>query len=118
MTAAPLALLASGKKGVSVATVTLRANLLPYCECQDSCALACGSGPVPSSMALLLIGRCDGRHYIVGLRYSLCCEQTSSQQQALPEQAKVRGVAIDKISIHLVPFPCCVFMNKQMVRAI
>ena len=35
-TAAPLALARSGRNGVIVATVTLRANLLPYWECHDS----------------------------------------------------------------------------------
>jgi hypothetical protein len=50
-TAAPLALAGSGRNGVIVATVTLRANLLPYCECQDSGAVASGSVPVPISTA-------------------------------------------------------------------
>ena len=35
-TAAPLALAGSGRNGVIVATVTLRANWLPYWECHDS----------------------------------------------------------------------------------
>ena len=50
-TAAPLALAGSGRNGVSVATVTLRANWLPYWECHDSGAVASGSGPVPISIA-------------------------------------------------------------------
>jgi hypothetical protein len=41
----------SGRNGVSVATVTLRAKTLPYWLCQDSGTVALGSGPVPSSMA-------------------------------------------------------------------
>src|SRR4030095_9257980 len=51
-TAAPLALARSGRKGVSVATVTFRANLLPYSLCQDSGVFAPGSAPVPMSIAL------------------------------------------------------------------
>ena len=50
-TAAPLALAGSGRNGVIVATVTLRANLLPYWKCQDSGAFASGSGAVPISIA-------------------------------------------------------------------
>src|SRR5215212_8332988 len=50
-TAAPDALDGSGRYGVSVATVTLRAKRLPYWLCQDSFAVAPGSGPVPSSIA-------------------------------------------------------------------
>ena len=51
-TAAPLALAGSGRKGVNVATVTLRANRLPYWLCQDSGFLASGRGPVPISIAV------------------------------------------------------------------
>jgi len=51
ITAAPVALAGSGRKGVSVATVTLRANTLPYWLCQLSCTVAPGSAPVPSTMA-------------------------------------------------------------------
>jgi len=39
-TAAPVAVAGSGRKGVSVATVTLRAKTLLYCECHDSAAVA------------------------------------------------------------------------------
>lgn len=35
-----------------MATVTLRANLLPYWLCQDSGLVPPGSGPVPISIAL------------------------------------------------------------------
>src|SRR5919206_3906222 len=49
ITAAPVAFDGSGRKGLRVATVTLRANLLPYWLCQDSGAVAPGNGPVPSS---------------------------------------------------------------------
>src|SRR5687768_14528040 len=52
MTAARLALSGSGRKGVNVAIVTLRANRLPYWVCQDSGFFAPGSGPVPISIAL------------------------------------------------------------------
>jgi hypothetical protein len=52
MTAAPVALAGSGRKGVSVATVTLRANELLYWRCQDSVDVAPGRAPVPSSIAL------------------------------------------------------------------
>jgi hypothetical protein len=41
----------SGRKGVSVATVTLRANRLPYWLYQDSGFFAPGGGPVPISIA-------------------------------------------------------------------
>ncbi len=51
-TAAPLALTGSGRKGVNVAIVTLRANRLPYWVCQDSGFFAPGNGPVPISIAL------------------------------------------------------------------
>jgi hypothetical protein len=51
ITAAPLAFDGSGRKGRRVATVTFRANLLPYWECHDSEAVAPGNGPVPSSTA-------------------------------------------------------------------
>jgi hypothetical protein len=52
ITAAPVAFEASGRKGVRVATVTLRANMLPYWLCHVSGAVAPGKGPVPSSIAL------------------------------------------------------------------
>src|SRR6185369_8616355 len=52
MTAAPLALAGSGRKGVNVAIVTLRANRLPYWVCHDSWFFAPGSGPFPISIAL------------------------------------------------------------------
>jgi hypothetical protein len=51
ITAAPVALAGSARYGVSVATVTLRANALPYWRCQDSGTVAPGSGPVPSTIA-------------------------------------------------------------------
>src|SRR6185295_9566771 len=65
-TAAPLALARSGRKGVNVATVTLRANRLPYCVCQDSEFFAPGSGPVPISIAL----GCEG--VAMGVILSFC----------------------------------------------
>ncbi len=51
ITAVPVALAGSGRNGVSVATVTLRANTLPYWRCQASGFFASGSAPVPSSIA-------------------------------------------------------------------
>src|SRR6185369_6962604 len=65
-TAAPLALAGSGRKGVNVAIVTLRANRLPYCICQDSGFFASGSGPVPISIAL----GCEG--VAMGVILSFC----------------------------------------------
>src|SRR5690606_20549975 len=52
ITAAPLPLPSGGRKGVRVASVTLRAKTLPYWLCQDSGVVAPGSGPVPSAMAV------------------------------------------------------------------
>ena len=46
-----VALAGSGRKGVSVASVTLRANTRSYWWCQASLWVAPGSGPVPSAMA-------------------------------------------------------------------
>src|SRR5690606_253164 len=51
ITAAPVALAGSGRNGVRVASVTLRANTLPYCLCQTSGFFASGSGPVGSLIA-------------------------------------------------------------------
>src|SRR5690606_17829206 len=51
MTAAPVALAGSGRNGVSVASVTLRANTRSYWRCQASLAVAPGNGPVPRTMA-------------------------------------------------------------------
>ncbi|WBS05244.1 hypothetical protein OU994_13645 [Pseudoduganella sp. SL102] len=51
ITAAPVALPLGGRNGVRVATVTLRANTLPYCRCHDSCTVAPGSAPVSSTIA-------------------------------------------------------------------
>src|SRR5436190_310042 len=51
ITAAPLAFDGSGRKGRRVATVTFRANMLPYWRCHDSGVVAPGNGPVPSSIA-------------------------------------------------------------------
>src|SRR4029434_1649763 len=65
-TAAPLALAGSGRKGVNVAIVTLRANRLPYWVCQDSGFFAPGSGPVPISIAL----GCEG--VAMGVILSFC----------------------------------------------
>src|SRR5690606_26209351 len=42
----------SGRNGVSVASVTFRANTLPYWLCQASAFLASGSGPVSSAIAV------------------------------------------------------------------
>jgi hypothetical protein len=65
-TAAPLAFVGSGRKGVNVAIVTLRANRLPYWVCQDSGFFAPGSGPVPISIAL----GCEG--VAMGVILSFC----------------------------------------------
>ena len=51
ITAVPVALAGSGRNGVRVATVTLRAKTLSYWRCHDSAVPAPGSAPVPSSMA-------------------------------------------------------------------
>src|SRR5690606_32463850 len=51
ITAAPVALSGSGRNGVSVASVTLRANTRSYWRCQLSGLVAPGSGPVPSGIA-------------------------------------------------------------------
>src|SRR4029079_17919251 len=66
MTAAPLAFAGSGRKGVNVAIVTLRANRLPYWVCQASGFFAPGSGPVPMSIAL----GCEG--VAMGIILSFC----------------------------------------------
>src|SRR5690606_25820262 len=52
ITAAPVAFAGSGRNGVSVASVTLRANTLPYWRCQASCCFASGRVPVSSAIAL------------------------------------------------------------------
>ncbi|EWS82453.1 hypothetical protein BF93_11035 [Brachybacterium phenoliresistens] len=51
ITAVPVAATGSGRKGVSVAVLTLRANTLPYSRCQASGAETSGGSPVPSSIA-------------------------------------------------------------------
>src|SRR5690606_30458259 len=52
ITAAPLALPSAGRKGGRVASVTLRANMLPYWLCHDSDVVAPGSGAVPRAIAV------------------------------------------------------------------
>ena len=49
-----------------VATVTLRANMLPYWLCHDSGAVAPGNGPVPSSIASGCAGISMAHHLVGG----------------------------------------------------
>ena len=65
ITAAPVAFAGSGRKGVSVATVTLRANVLPYWLCHDSGAVAPGSGAGAEHDRVGLRRGRDRRHLVV-----------------------------------------------------
>src|SRR4030095_12233557 len=90
-TAAPLALAGSGKNGVNVATVTLRANWLPYCLCHDSGFVAPGSGPVPISIAF----GCDG--VAMGVILSFCA-WTVAPIAALNASVATNKLKVDKFA--------------------
>jgi len=72
ITAAPVALAGSGRNGVSVASVTLRTNELPYCLCQLSVSFAPGSGPVSSLIAFGWAG------VAIGVMASFCADAGSA----------------------------------------
>src|SRR4051812_35990778 len=97
ITAAPLALEGSGRNGRSVATVTFRANLLPYWLCHDSATVAPGNGPVPSSIA----SGCAGvsmavilslRALVAGAWLAVCAMPGCASRQAVKSAAQARGL--------------------------
>ena len=90
ITAVPVALAGSGRKGVSVATVTLRANTLPYWLCQDSDDFAPGSAPVPSSIA----SGCAGIG--MGAILSRCACSGAAKVQATAIPAATRLVRVNR----------------------
>src|SRR4030095_15164708 len=96
MTAAPLALAASGKKGVSVAIITLRANLLPYWLCQDSGFFAPGSGPVPTSIAL----GCAG--VAMGVIRSFCAWADAASETTNASAANTKREVVDRAKARFV----------------
>src|SRR5690349_18954776 len=95
-TAAPLALAGSGRKGVSVATVTLRANRLPYWLCQDSGFFAPGSGPVPISIAL----GCEG--VAMGVIRSFCAWAGVASAATNARLATTKRERVDPAKAHFI----------------
>src|SRR5207248_1957278 len=79
-------------------TVILRANRLPYWLCQDSCAVAPGSGAVPSSIAL----GCGGVGTGVILSFWASAGVASAQVAAMSIAASRAGRDIEFISVPLV----------------
>ena len=93
-TAVPVARAGSGRKGVSVATTTLRAKALPYWECHASGAVAPGSVPVPRVIAV----GCAGMG--VGTILSFCaCAGAASSRSAVTAAAAVLVIRMVVISI-------------------